>query len=96
MNILAIIAVCFFAGMGAGLGTGFAGMSAAAVITPMLVTFLKMEPYEAVGIALVAVMVGYALALVRAYRSLKGMNGDISGYCISLSELAGLCAMAIL
>lgn len=49
-----------------------------------------------VGIALVAVMVGYALALVRAYRSLKGMNGDISGYCISLSELAGLCAMAIL
>ena len=49
-----------------------------------------------VGIALVAVMVGYALALVRAYRSLQGMNGDISGYCISLSELAGLCAMAIL
>ncbi len=49
-----------------------------------------------VGIALVAVVVGYALALVRAYRSLKGMNGDISGYCISLSELAGLCAMAIL
>ena len=41
-------------------------------------------------------MVGYALALVRAYRSLKGMNGDISGYCISLSELAGLCAMAIM
>ena len=38
--------------MGAGLGTGFAGMSAAAVITPMLVTFLKMEPYMAVGIAL--------------------------------------------
>ena len=54
MNILAIVAVCFFAGMGAGLGTGFAGMSAAAVITPMLVTFLKMEPYEAVGIALVS------------------------------------------
>ena len=49
-----------------------------------------------VGIALVAVMAGYALALMRAYRSLKGMNGDISGYCISLSELAGLCAMAIL
>ena len=49
-----------------------------------------------VGFALVAVMVGYALALLRAYRSLKGMNGDISGYCISLSELAGLCAMAIL
>ena len=44
--------VCFVAGMGAGLGTGFAGMSAAAVITPMLVTFLHIEPYQAVGIAL--------------------------------------------
>lgn len=41
-----------FAGMGAGLGTGFAGMSAAAVISPMLITFLGMDPYLAVGIAL--------------------------------------------
>lgn len=41
-----------FAGMGAGLGTGFAGMRAAAVISPMLITFLGMEPYMAVGIAL--------------------------------------------
>ena len=39
MSILLIIAVTFFAGMGAGLGTGFAGMSAAAVISPMLITF---------------------------------------------------------
>ena len=38
--------------MGAGLGTGFAGMSAAAVISPMLITFLHMDPYMAVGIAL--------------------------------------------
>ena len=45
MNILLTIAVTFFAGMGAGLGTGFAGMSAAAVISPMLITFLKMDPY---------------------------------------------------
>lgn len=44
--------VTFFAGMGAGLGTGFAGMSAAAVISPMLITFLHMDPCMAVGIAL--------------------------------------------
>ena len=50
MNIAITILVCFFAGLGAGLGTGFAGMSAAAVITPMLVTFLGMETYDAVGI----------------------------------------------
>ena len=34
------ILICFLAGAGAGLGTGFAGMSAATVISPMLVTFL--------------------------------------------------------
>ena len=40
MDILIKIIVCFVAGIGAGLGTGFAGMSAAAVISPMLITFL--------------------------------------------------------
>ena len=44
MNILFAILVTFFAGMGAGLGTGFAGLSAAAVISPMLITFLHMDP----------------------------------------------------
>lgn len=52
MNIFITILVTFFAGMGAGLGTGFAGMSAAAVISPMLITFLGIDPYMAVGIAL--------------------------------------------
>lgn len=51
MDILITFVVTFFAGMGAGLGTGFAGMSAAAVISPMLITFLGMDPYMAVGIA---------------------------------------------
>ena len=46
------IIICIIAGLGAGLGTGFAGMSAAAVISPMLITFLDMDPYMAVGIAL--------------------------------------------
>ena len=40
MHLLFTVLVTFFAGMGAGLGTGFAGMSAAAVISPMLITFL--------------------------------------------------------
>ena len=51
MELFITIIVRFFAGMGAGLGTGFAGMSAAAVITPMLTTFLGIDPYVAVGIA---------------------------------------------
>ena len=44
--------ICFIAGIGAGQGTGFAGMSAAAVISPMLITFLDLPAYEAVGFAL--------------------------------------------
>lgn len=48
MNILKVILVTFFAGMGAGIGTGFAGMSAAAVISPMLITFPGVDPYLAV------------------------------------------------
>ena len=56
MQLLITILVTFFAGMGAGLGTGFAGMSAAAVISPVLITFLGMDPYMAVGIALATVV----------------------------------------
>ena len=41
--------VCLLAGLGAGLGTGFAGMSAAAVISPMLIAFLHMDAYQAIG-----------------------------------------------
>ena len=50
MHLLFTVLVTFFAGMGAGLGTGFAGMSAAAVISPMLITFLHMDPYMAVAL----------------------------------------------
>lgn len=39
MTMLIKFIVCFIAGIGAGLGTGFAGMSAAAVVSPMLITF---------------------------------------------------------
>ena len=45
------ILVCLAAGLGAGVGTGLAGLSAAAVISPMLITFLGFDAYEAVGIA---------------------------------------------
>ena len=47
-----VFLICFLAGAGAGLGTGFAGMSAATVISPMLVTFLGLPAYDAIGIAL--------------------------------------------
>ena len=74
MNIFLVILVTFFAGMGAGLGTGFAGMSAAAVISPMLITFLGLEPYEAVGIALASDVLASG---VSAYTYKKNNNLDI-------------------
>ena len=74
MDLLIKIIVTFFAGMGAGLGTGFAGMSAAAVISPMLITFLHMEPYEAVGIALASDVLASA---VSAYTYGRNKNLDI-------------------
>lgn len=40
------IIICLIAGIGAGLGTGFAGMSAAVVISPMLVTFFEYESFR--------------------------------------------------
>ncbi len=66
--------ICFIAGTGAGLGTGFAGMSAAAVISPMLITFLGMPAYEAVGIALASDVLASA---VSAYTYGKNKNLDI-------------------
>ncbi len=67
-------AICFLAGIGAGLGTGFAGMSAAAVISPMLITFLGLPAYEAVGIALASDVLASA---VSAYTYGKNKNLDI-------------------
>ena len=85
MNILLTIAVTFFAGMGAGLGTGFAGMSAAAVISPMLITFLKMDPYMAIGIALSSDVLASA---VSAYIYGKNKNLDIkNGIIMMISVL---------
>ena len=78
--------ICFIAGIGAGRGTGFAGMSAAAVITPMLVTFLHIEPYQAVGIALASDVLASA---VSAYTYGRNKNLDIrSGLVMMVSVLA--------
>ncbi len=85
MQLLITILVTFFAGMGAGLGTGFAGMSAAAVISPVLITFLGMDPYLAVGIALASDVLASA---VSAYTYGKNKNLDIrNGLIMMVSVL---------
>lgn len=81
MHLLFTIIVTFFAGMGAGLGTGFAGMSAAAVISPILITFLGIDPYTAVGIALSSDVLASA---VSAYTYGKNKNLDIKNGLIMM------------
>ncbi len=79
--------ICFLAGLGAGLGTGFAGMSAAAVISPMLIAFLGLPAYEAVGIALASDVLASA---VSAYTYGKNKNLDIrNGLVMMVTVLVG-------
>lgn len=76
--------VCFIAGMGAGLGTGFAGLSAAAVISPMLITMLGVPAYDAVGIALASDVLASA---VSAYTYGRNKNLDVKNGLIMMASV---------
>ena len=77
--------VCVIAGLGAGIGTGLAGLSAAVVISPMLITFCGFSAYEAVGIALASDVLASAIT---AYTYGKNKNLDIkNGLLMMLSVL---------
>lgn len=84
MTLLITVIVCFFAGMGAGLGTGFAGMSAAAVITPMLVGLLGVEAYQAIGIALASDVLASAIS---AYTYHKNKNLDVKNGLVMMGSV---------
>ena len=84
MDELLKFLVCFIAGIGAGLGTGFAGMSAAAVISPILITFLGMDPYMAVGIALASDVLASA---VSAYTYKKNGNLDVKNGAVMMAAV---------
>ncbi len=69
-----LLVVCAAAGIAAGVGTGFAGMSATTAIVPMLVTFLGVPWYEAVGIGLASDVFASAFS---AYVYRKNDNLDL-------------------
>ncbi len=79
--MIGAVLVYFIAGLGAGIGTGLAGLSAAAVISPMLITFLGFDPYEAVGIALASDVLASAIS---AYTYGRHQNMDIKNGLIML------------
>lgn len=79
------IIIYILAGIGAGLGTGFAGMSAATIISPMLITFLGMDAYMAIGIALASDVLASA---VSSYTYGKNKNIDLkNGLIMMISVL---------
>ena len=85
------ILVCLLAGLGAGLGTGLAGISAAAVISPMLITFLEIPAYQAVGIALASDVLASGVSAWTYYRNgnLDVRNGLIMMLTVLVFTLVG-------
>ena len=72
--MLVKLLVCLIAGLGAGIGTGLAGLSAAAVISPLLISFLGVPAYQAVGISLVSDVLASAIS---AYTYGKNKKQDL-------------------
>lgn len=68
------------------------------VLSAMLCLFvlLGFALWGRMGFALIGCMAGYGLALRRGYRNLEGMNGDIAGYALTVSELCGAAVFALL
>ena len=93
MNILFKILICFIAGAGAGIGTGFAGMSAAAIIGPMLATFIGMSAYQALGIGLISDVLASAIS---AYVYHKHGNLDLKNSYPLLLTVLGMTVVGSL
>lgn len=70
-------------------GKGYTAALAVILAAAIAAGFLLCGRY---GLALIGCLAGYALALRRGYNSLGGMNGDISGYALTVGEL---CAVAV-
>lgn len=82
--------VCILAGIGAGLGTGFAGISAATVISPMLITLLGLPAYQAIGVALASDVLASAAS---AYTYAKNKNIDIRNGLVMLVSVLIMTAV---
>ncbi|MGN0456259.1 MAG: sulfite exporter TauE/SafE family protein [Acutalibacteraceae bacterium] len=98
MELLIKIIVCFVAGAGAGIGTGFAGMSAAAIASPLLITFLGIPAYTAVGLGLASDVLASA---VSAYTYKKNKNIDIKNgvlmmVCVLVFTMVGSWVSSLL
>jgi len=60
----------------------------------MLIPFL-MGDFKTIGI-LVILLIAALLSAMHAFRQLEGISGDVSGYILTMSEIAAVFAMAII
>ncbi len=63
------IIIPVIAGILAGLATGFSGLSAATFISPMLVSFLCMNSFDAIGIALASDVLASLVSFITYFRN---------------------------
>ena len=79
--------VYVLAGLGAGVVTGLAGLSAAVVITPLLVSLCGWESYDAVTVALAADVLA---SMLTAYTYYKNKNIDLkNGILVTITAFIG-------
>ncbi len=71
--MLKIVIVCILAGIGAGISTGFAGLSAAVFITPLLTGVLGIPVFDAVGVSLASDVLASAVSSV-TYKKYGNIN----------------------
>lgn len=76
-----------------GIRRGQVAALAVMLIAALTVGFVL---FGRLGFALLGGLAGYGLALRKGFKSLEGMNGDISGYALTLSELAAVAVWALL
>lgn len=86
-ELLFTVFICFIASAGAGIGTGFAGMSAAGIISPMLLTFCGVQPYQAIGIGLASDVLASAIS---AWTYKKNKNLDVQNALVLLVCVLGM------
>ena len=79
--------IYILSGIGAGIVTGLAGLSAAVVITPLLVGVCGWQSYDAVTVALTADIIA---SLLTAYTYYKNKNIDLkNGILVAITAFIG-------
>ena len=66
------------------------------ILILLLCTGIAFALWKKAVLVPLAVMLGFSLALRRSFRLLEGMNGDIAGFSLTVGELCGLLALALL